>query len=82
MPRFCVAFEECVYVFTFPTYIVRYRRTTFYRLKPTFQGNVSFHYVNPSYVRFSARNSIFDFKIGSARKHFQKRHINTQKNQT
>ena len=73
MPQFCEVFEKRLCVFTFPTYIVRYPWTTFYRLKPTFQGNVSFNYVNPSFAHFSARNSVFDFKIVLARKHFQKR---------
>ena len=73
MPQFCEVFEKRVYLFTFPTYIVRYRRTAFHRLKPTFGANVSFNYVNPSYVCFNARNSVFDLKMVSAQKYFQHR---------
>ena len=79
MPRYWEVFEKRHYILTFPTYIVRYRQTTFYRLKPTFWGNVSFNYVNLSFVHFSAQNSVFYFKIFSAKKYFQKRHKNTLK---
>ena len=80
MPQFCEDFEKHLYVFTFPTYIVRYRQKAFYRLKTTFTGNVSFNYVNPSFVHFSGHNSGFDFEIGSARKHFQKHPKNVLNN--
>ena len=63
MPRFYEVFEKCLYVFTLSTYIFHDRRTVFYRLKPTFLGNIFFNYVNPFFPHFSARNSIFDLKL-------------------
>ena len=63
MPRFCEVFEKRFNVFTFPIKSVRYWQAAFYRLKPTFRGNVSFNYVNPSLFILNARNSVFDLKM-------------------
>ena len=63
MPRFCEVYEKRLNVFTFPIKNVRYWQTAFYRLKSTFQGNVSFNYVNPSLFILNARNSVFDLKM-------------------
>ena len=64
MPRFCEVFEKRLNVFTFPIKNVRFNnKRLFTDLKPTFRGNVSFNYVNPSLFILNARNSVFDLKM-------------------
>ena len=77
MPWFCEVFEKRLNVFTFPIKNVRFNnKRLFIDLKPTFRGNVSINYVNPSLSRFSARNSPKRLKNGFGPKTFLKRHKN------
>ena len=82
MPRFCEVFEKRLNVFTFLIKNVRFNnKRLFTDLKPTFRGNVSFNYVNPSLFILIARNSVFDLKIARP-KNILKNVTKTYKNQT
>ena len=64
MPRFCEVFEKRLNVFTFPIKNVRFNnKRLFTDLKPTFRGNVSFNYVNPSLFILKLGIVFFDFKL-------------------
>ena len=64
MSQFCEVFEKRLNVFTFPIKNVRLNnKRLFTDLKPTFRGNVSLNYVNPSLFILNARNSFFDLKM-------------------
>ena len=75
MPQFCEVFEKWLYVFTFPIKNVRFNnKRLFTNLKPTFRGNVSFNYVNPSLFILNAQNSVFDLNMARPENIFQKHH--------